>query len=530
MRKIIFSFLTAVLLVAAAFAQSVGEIAERRAKAEQGSAFTQWILGNAYWNGKGVAQDKREAVRWYLKAAEQGFALAQSYLGLAYWNGEGVAQDKREAVRWYLKAAEQGFAWAQGGLGFAYWNGEGVAQDKREAVRWYLKAAEQGFALAQSYLGLAYWNGEGVAQDKREAVRWYRKAAEQGNAWAQFRLGFSYSHGEGVAQDKHEAVRWFRKAAEQGYVQAQIYLSEAYYFGAGIVQNKREAMRWARKAAEQGNDFAQFAVGTMYLSGEGVITDKREAYIWYSIAKANGSEDATGPLHEFNWRDYLTRSEIRSAQKEAARRLEAIESRMGEDESARDSFTAAPAPRGTNTAENVFENTWRSVVVVHNGDGQGSGVIIRPNIVATNCHVVDEDGGILVYKSDNRRTDTNTAFPATIRHFDEARDFCLLDVGGLWGVPVSVRPYDTLKIGENVYGLGAPRGLDLSISAGLISQLRTIGNDRYIQTDVAISPGSSGGGLFDSEGNLIGIMTAKIVDEDTEGIGFAIPADLVEGR
>ena len=48
----------------------------------------------------------------------------------------------------------------------------------------------------------------------------------------------------------------------------------------------------------------------------------------------------------------------------------------------------------------------------------------------------------------------------------------------------------------------------------------------YIQTDVAISPGSSPGGLFDRKGNLVGILTSKIVDADVEGIGFAIPADL----
>ena len=126
--------------------------------------------------------------------------------------------------------------------------------------------------------------------------------------------------------------------------------------------------------------------------------------------------------------------------------------------------------------------------------------------------------------------DADSAFSATIRHSDEDKDFCLLDVSGLWGVPATVRKYETLKVGEDVYGLGAPHGLDLSLTAGLISQLRTEEDDRYIQTDAAISPGSSGGGLFDSAGNLVGIMTAKISDESVEGIGFAIPADLVLGR
>ena len=188
--------------------------------------------------------------------------------------------------------------------------------------------------------------------------------------------------------------------------------------------------------------------------------------------------------------------------------------------------TAKP-PETTNVAAQVFENTWRSVVVIENGDKQGSGVIVRPNVVATNCHVVDEGVGIVVYKADERKAATDSDFHATIRHADNARDFCLLDVAGLWGIAAAVRQYNTLKVGEDVYNLGAPKGLDLSLSSGIISQLREFDGQRWIQTDAAISPGSSGGGMFDSEGNLIGITTQKIVSEDAEGIGFAIPADLI---
>ncbi|MGI9338574.1 MAG: ankyrin repeat domain-containing protein [Gammaproteobacteria bacterium] len=185
----------------------------------------------------------------------------------------------------------------------------------------------------------------------------------------------------------------------------------------------------------------------------------------------------------------------------------------------------APAPEDSTIAEHVFENAWRSVVYIENNKGQGSGVIIKRNIVATNCHVID-GGGIVVYKAHNRRTDKSKKYRATIRRRDEKNDFCLLDVKGLFGVAADVRRYDSLRVGENVYGIGAPKGLDLSLSTGVISQTRAADGVRYIQTDVAISPGSSGGGLFDRKGNLVGILTSKLVDDDVEGIGFAIPADL----
>ncbi len=496
---------------------------------EQEDATPSLLIGNVYWFGDGVEEGKREAVYWFRKAAEQGDAQAQFNLGVAYWNGEGIAQDQHEAVRWYRKAAEQGSSGAQNNLGVAYDDGEGIAQDQHEAVRWYRKAAEQGDTRAQHNLGLAYWNGEGIARDKREAVRWFRKVAEQGDAQAQYNLGIAYDNGKGIAEDKRKAVRWYRKAAEQGYAQAQFNLGVSYWYGNGIARDKREAVRWFRKVAEQGFARAQNNLGVAYWNGEGVITDKREAYIWYSIAKASGDEKAATNLRNYNWHDYLSQREIRSAQKEAARRFEAIENRRknsAETPAVGTNTAIIAAPKEVNTAAKVFENAWQSVVVVVNGDNQGSGVIVHPSIVATNCHVVSESSRIAVYKSDNRRVNADTTFFAFILISDEDNDFCLLDVLGLRGVPATVRRYDTLKVGEDVYGLGAPRGLDLSLSDGIVSQLREVNGFRVIQTNVAISPGSSGGGLFDSEGNLVGIMTEKIADEATEGIGFAIPADL----
>ena len=487
-------------------------------------------LALAYsWGLYGFDEDQYKAVGWYRKAAEQGDANAQYSLGDAYKYGEGVKKDQREAVRWYRMAAEQGHTNAQFNLGLAYWNGESVDEDMPEAVRWFRKAADQGYANAQYNLGYAYWNGKGLDKDPREAVKWYRKAAEQGNASAQNSLGIAYYFGRGVDLDQREAVRWWRKAAEQGMSEAQYALGIAYNAGEGVEKDQREAVRWYRKSAEQGDADAQNNLGHAYWNGEGVVTDKRETYIWLSIAKANGNETAADNLSETNWNDYLSQSETRAANKEAARRMEAIENRETETvekPSIRENIALAKPSGGMSIAEKVFENAWRSVVIVTTDDGQGSGVIIRPNVVATNCHVVDDGGEIVVYKSDNRRADTDTPFAATIRRANAEDDFCLLDVAGLWGVSATVRRYDTLKVGEAVYGLGAPKGLDLSLSDGLVSQLREVRGTRFIQTNAAISPGSSGGGLFDSEGNLVGIMTLKIADESVEGIGFAIAADL----
>ena len=149
----------------------------------------------------------------YKASAEQGDAEAQFDLGWCYDDGRGVAKDYVEAVKWYRKAAGQNFAPAQFNLGYCCANGQGVVKDKVEAVKWYRKAAEQNYTPAQSNLGWCYDNGQGVAKDYVEAVKWYRQAAEQGHAEAQYNLGCGYVNGQGVAKDKVEAYAWFSMAA-----------------------------------------------------------------------------------------------------------------------------------------------------------------------------------------------------------------------------------------------------------------------------------------------------------------------------
>ena len=69
-----------------------------------------------YAEGKGVAKDRAEALKWYRKAAEEGSSLAQNVLGIAYKDGNGVAKDRAEALKWFTKAAEQGNEDAKKGL------------------------------------------------------------------------------------------------------------------------------------------------------------------------------------------------------------------------------------------------------------------------------------------------------------------------------------------------------------------------------------------------------------------------------
>lgn len=92
-----------------------------------------------------------------------------------------------------------------------------------------------------------------------------------------------------------------------------------------VDKNKRMAVQLWAESAEQGDTSAQFGLGEAYWSGEGAIMNAHEAYIWYAIAKANGNQDAARALRFKTWSEHLSKTEIRAAQQDAARRLKEIE-------------------------------------------------------------------------------------------------------------------------------------------------------------------------------------------------------------
>jgi Flp pilus assembly protein TadD len=177
----------------------------------------------------------------------------------------------------------------------------------------------------------------------------------------------------------------------------------------------------------------------------------------------------------------------------------------------------------TLTPAQVFDKVKDSVVVVKTLDsqgnmkGQGSGVILSSGRVATNCHVVKGGASYQVGRD-------KELLPATLYAEDGDKDICLLDAKGIEGKPAELGKAAALKVGDPVYAVGAPQGLELSLSGGMVAQLRG-GPSPLIQTTAAISPGSSGGGLFDREGKLVGLTTFYV--ESGQSLNFAMPAEWI---
>lgn len=174
--------------------------------------------------------------------------------------------------------------------------------------------------------------------------------------------------------------------------------------------------------------------------------------------------------------------------------------------------------------EKLFQQVSSSVFVVEalGSDGKiltlGSGVVVAHEGAVTNRHVVERAATIRV------RRGTQT-WAATLAHVDPEHDLVQLRVPGLTASPVPIRASTTLKTGERVYAIGAPEGLELTLSEGLISSLRPYEGIQLIQTTAPVSSGSSGGGLFDSQGLLIGITTFQV--KEGQNLNFALPGEWI---
>ena len=185
----------------------------------------------------------------------------------------------------------------------------------------------------------------------------------------------------------------------------------------------------------------------------------------------------------------------------------------------------APDNRGNRSAEltasALFALNRDSVVTVNNTKALGSGVIVDPSgLIITNLHVIAQDNIARITLANGRQIEH-----VMVAGVDATRDLILLKVNAGSLPSVQLGESTGVAVGERVYAIGSPKGLELSLSDGIVSAVRDVDGDEAIQTTAAISPGSSGGGLFNSRGELIGITTFKV--RGGENINFAMPVRYV---
>ena len=207
------------------------------------------------------------------------------------------------------------------------------------------------------------------------------------------------------------------------------------------------------------------------------------------------------------------------------------------------SITAASSSGSSLTTEQVADLVSPSVVVITTEQvvysqwswygqnqvesGAGSGVIISSDgYILTCAHVVDGASTITVTIGDKDYT-------ATLVGEDTTSDIAVIKIDADGLTPATVGNSDSLKVGQSVMAVGNPLcELGGTVTGGMISALNrsvtiqgssSVNTMSLIQMDASVSPGNSGGGLFNMNGELVGIVNAKSSSSDAEGLGFAIP-------
>ena len=184
---------------------------------------------------------------------------------------------------------------------------------------------------------------------------------------------------------------------------------------------------------------------------------------------------------------------------------------------------ASPSVVAITTEQMSSSQTWFGGYYVQSGAGSGI-IISQDGYILTCAHVVSGATSVKV-----QLNGSDQSYDATVVGVDSTSDIAVLKIDATGLTPAVIGDSDKLAVGETTVAVGNPLGtLSNTVTQGIVSalnrQVTVEDNDMtLIQTDTSISPGNSGGGLFNANGELIGVVNAKSSYSEAEGIGFAIP-------
>ncbi len=190
----------------------------------------------------------------------------------------------------------------------------------------------------------------------------------------------------------------------------------------------------------------------------------------------------------------------------------------------------------TGNVKDLVNSIGDRVALIRTPSGLGSGFVIHPDgYLITNDHVIAGETEVTVTLFANGKTglDKQTFENVRILASNAELDLALLKIetpDNRQFPTVPLGDSDELKQGQPVFAIGAPLGLERSVSQGIVSLRNRLDDGRlYIQTTTQINPGNSGGPLFNLKGEVVGVNNMKIAAAGTEGLGFAIPSTVLKG-
>jgi serine protease Do len=198
-----------------------------------------------------------------------------------------------------------------------------------------------------------------------------------------------------------------------------------------------------------------------------------------------------------------------------------------------DFFTLGQANAPAADVADLVKQIGETVVQVSTPEGLGSGFFINPDgYLITNFHVIEGETEISVevYHQINGQLERDTYKKVRIIAINKFHDLALLHIEDKDAPKFKYVPLgssDALSVGDSVFAIGSPMGLERTVTQGIIStKTRELEGELYLQTTAQINPGNSGGPLFNLAGQVVGVTNMKITFG--EGLGFAIPVELVK--
>jgi len=202
-------------------------------------------------------------------------------------------------------------------------------------------------------------------------------------------------------------------------------------------------------------------------------------------------------------------------------------------ESSRGLYQVGSKSSPERSVRDLVKQLGEAVVQVRTPSGLGSGFFINEEgFLITNFHVIEGETqiSIEVYHQRNGQLERKTYKQVRIVAMNKFADLTLLkieDKDAPMFKHVQIGSADALAVGERVFAIGSPLGLERTVTEGILStKTRQLGGDLYLQTTAQINPGNSGGRLFNLTGKLVGVTNMKITSG--EGLGFAIPSEMVK--
>lgn len=192
-----------------------------------------------------------------------------------------------------------------------------------------------------------------------------------------------------------------------------------------------------------------------------------------------------------------------------------------------------PVMLAARSTSELVQQVRGSVVLIRAGNSLGSGFIVREDgVVITNSHVVGDQVNVQIRLYGKDSSDAPRELEGRVVEKREDIDLVVVQIqSGEIFRPVQLGRASELQIGDSVVAIGAPEGLEQSVTQGIVSQFRQMGEKKVIQTDASMNPGNSGGPLFNAQGEVIGVNTFKIIggspNMPSQGLNFAIIIDQV---